>query len=186
MKKVLKWTVIVLVALFLLFKFVAQPYLLKQTKKHSPEMTVTHTYQGNDMEVFYCAPYKKDREIFGGLVPYGQEWRTGANEPTTFSTSKDITIHGKTLKAGKYTVWTIPDKNEWTVIFNDKMYDWGVTLMSGGKKTPREPDHDALQIKVPVQTLPTTVEQFTMGFEETDGIALTLAWDTTKVSVPLQ
>ncbi len=98
------------------------------TKAYSPEETVTYEENSLDLEVFYNRPYKKDRVIFGGLVPYGQVWRTGANEATTFSTNEDLLIDGSTLEAGKYTLWTIPMENSWKVIFNSKMYPWGINL----------------------------------------------------------
>ncbi len=186
MKKFLKWFVIIAGVLLLLFKFIAQPYLKEQTKKHSPEQTITHTMGDTELEVYYNRPYKKGREIFGGLVPYGKVWRTGANEASTFETTKDITVAGKPLPAGKYTLWTIPNQDSWEVIFNKKMYGWGVTLISGGKETPREPGEDALQVTVPTQKLGSTMEQFTISFDQSKGHFLTLAWDDTKVSVPIE
>ncbi len=186
MKKFLIWTVAIVVVLLILFKFIGQPYLRKQTKKLSPEETITHTIGNTQLEIYYNRPYKKGRNIFGGLVPYGKVWRTGANEPTTFETSEDLQIDGQTLPAGKYTLWTIPNEKSWEIIFNRKMYDWGVTLISGGKETPRDPSQDALRVKVPVQKLGSTMEQFTIAFENKDGHFLTLTWDTTKVMVPLK
>jgi hypothetical protein len=64
--------------------------------------------------------------IFGGLVPYGEVWRTGANEATTFTTNQDLLVDGSFLAAGKYTLWTIPGPESWKVIFNSKMYPWGI------------------------------------------------------------
>lgn len=186
MKKFLKWTVGVLAVILLFAVFVGWPYMKKQTKKISPEQVVTFNQDGQDIAVFYCRPYKKDREIFGGLVPYGKVWRTGANEPSTFETANDLTIDGKTLPAGKYTLWTIPGEDSWEVIFNGKMYGWGVTILSGGKETPREPEADVLKISVPVQKSPTVTEQFTIAFEDIPSSAMTLAWDQTKISVPFQ
>ncbi|MDX1719156.1 MAG: DUF2911 domain-containing protein, partial [Salegentibacter mishustinae] len=83
------------------------------TKAHSPEDTVSYTEKDLKMEVFYNRPYKKERDIFGNLVPYNEVWRTGANEATTFETNKDIMVDGSLLKAGKYTLWTIPMEKSW-------------------------------------------------------------------------
>ena len=79
--KVLKWILIVLAALALLFYFVAMPYLKEQTKKNSPQKTVVYTENGMDLTLKYSSPFKKGRVIFGELVPYDAVWRTGANEP---------------------------------------------------------------------------------------------------------
>ena len=187
MKKFLKWLLIIVAGGYLLLAFVIWPYVMKpNTKKHSPEQTITQTMGDTELEIYYNRPYKKGRNIFGGLVPYGKVWRTGANEPTTFETSTDITVAGQPLAAGKYTLWTIPNENSWEIIFNNKMYDWGVTFTSGGDKTPRKPEEDALQVTVPVQKLGSTMEQFTISIDQTDGHFLTLAWDDTKVSVPIE
>ena len=179
MKKFLKWTGIVVgvlaVVLFAAFKF-----FQANTKKASPEATVTYKKDGTDVSVFYCQPARKGREIFGKLVPFGEVWRTGANEATTFTTNKDLSIGGKTLPAGKYTLWTIPEKDQWMVIFNSKQYDWGVSF---GAKASREAEADVLQIKVPVATLASVQERFNISFDESTS-AMILAWDLTKVVVP--
>lgn len=180
MNKVLKWVLIVLVALIVI-GFAGFQYLTYQTKQASPEDTVAYSEGGLEMEVYYNRPSKKDRVIFGELVPYGEVWRTGANEATTFETNQDLTINGKTLPAGKYTLWTIPGQQSWEVIFNSKMYGWGVNFNA---QASREAEHDVLSVEVPVENLGSPVELFTIAFEA--GPALTLSWDQTKVSVPLQ
>ncbi|TAG22339.1 MAG: DUF2911 domain-containing protein [Runella slithyformis] len=181
MNKTLK-KVAIGVGLLVVALFVAYKVLQSQTKKASPEATVTYQKDGADISVFYCRPSKKGREIFGGLIPFGQVWRTGANEATTFTTSKALTIGGKTLPAGKYTLWTIPNKDNWKVIFNNQQYDWGV---SWGGVASREATADVLEVEVPVQTLPSSQEMFTISFDAATS-AMLLAWDTTGVSVPLQ
>ena len=183
--KVLKWILIVLAALILLFFFVGMPYLKRQTKKNSPEKTSAYTMNGFDLLVRYSSPYKKGRVIFGELVPYDSVWRTGANEPTSFETRSDIKVIDKALPAGNYSLWTIPGKNSWTVILNKEIPDWGVTLSSGGRETTRDPEQDILQVVVPVETLSQSVESFTIDFEEGDQLYLRLYWDETRVKVPL-
>ncbi len=154
------------------------------TKAHSPEDTVTYTQEDLKMEVFYNRPYKKERIIFGKLVPYNEVWRTGANEATTFETNKDIMVDGSLLKAGKYTLWTIPMENSWKVIFNKNMYPWGIDL---DEKAYRDPAFDALILEVSTKDLKKTLEQFTIDFKaENEFINLNLAWDATLVSVPIK
>lgn len=154
------------------------------TKAHSPEDTVVYQEETLEMEVFYNRPFKKERVIFGELVPYGEVWRTGANEATTFYTNQDLLVDGSLLPAGKYTLWTIPGKNSWKVIFNSKMYSWGIDK---DKKALREPEFDALVLEVPTTELEATMEQFSIYFERAnDLVFLNLAWDDTRIAVPLK
>jgi len=178
--KYLKWFLIVLGSLLLL-AFAGFKFMQYNTKKASPEATVVYSQDGLDLEVFYNRPGKKGRVIFGGLVPYDKVWRTGANEATTFTTSKALTIGGTVLPAGTYTLWTIPGTTEWTVIFNKKMYPWGVDWNSVAS---REAAHDALRVVVPVEAVPTSEELFTIAFQPSP-LAMTLTWDQTRVTVPL-
>lgn len=184
--KVLKWVLVVLIALILLFVFVGMPYLKEQTKKISPEKTAVYNQNGLDIEVKYSSPFKKDRVIFGELVPYDEVWRTGANEPTTFTTQTDIQINNNRLAAGTYSLWTIPGKKSWTVMFNKEVPDWGVTLISGGRKTTYNKETDALKIEVPVENLDQPLESFTIDFSDTGSLHLTLSWDRTKISIPIK
>jgi hypothetical protein len=184
--RVLKWIVIIVAVLLLSFYFIGMPYLREQTKKHSPEVTNTYTRDGFDLAVTYSSPFRKGRAIFGELVPYNTTWRTGANEPTTFTTASDIKVSGEQLATGKYSLWTIPNPESWTVVFNEKIPDWGVTLSSKGQETTREPEYDVLQVDVPVTTLQQSEESFTIDFNREDGqLFLNLYWDTTKVKVPI-
>lgn len=182
MKKFFKWTGITIAGLAVIL-FAGFKFMQSQTKKHSPEAIVDYSKDGKNISVFYCRPSKKDREIFGGLIPYGKVWRTGANEATTFTTNKDLVIDGKKLPQGKYTLWTIPEKDQWTVIWNKKEYGWGVQ-MNG--EAAREPEADELQVTVPVEALENPVEQLTISITETPSTALELMWDKAKVSIPIQ
>lgn len=177
--------VLAIIALMLLFVFVGMPFMKEQTKKHSPETTATYIQDGYNLKVMYSSPSKKDRVIFGELVPYDVVWRTGANEPTTFTTANDIIINGKTLTAGSYSLWTKPSAKSWDVIFNSNIPEWGVTILSGGAKTTREAEFDVASINVPVQSLPSSIENLTINFEKENQLMLNLAWDKTKVSVPI-
>ena len=153
-------------------------------KPLSPKDTVEFKLNDLELEVFYNRPSKRERIIFGGLVPYDKVWRTGANEATTFETNKPLKIGDGTLAAGLYTLWTIPGESSWQVIFNSKQYPWGV---DEAMKPMREPEFDVLAIEVPVETIENTVEQFTIAFDNsTDNLSLTMAWDNVKIVVPLK
>lgn len=181
MKKVLKWAAIV-VGVLVVGLVVAFKILQANTKKASPEATAEYKSNGTEMSVFYNRPSKRGRAIFGELVPYGEVWRTGANEATTFTTNRDLALGGKTLPAGKYTLWTIPGKETWTVVFNSKQYGWGVDFNS---KASRDADADVLQVQVPAGVQDPPLEQFLISFDETTP-ALVMAWDQTKVAVPMK
>lgn len=155
---------------------------LKNTKSFSPEEEVVFEQGDLEVKVFYNRPSKKGREIFGALVPYDQVWRTGANEATTFETNKDLQIEGQTLKAGKYSVWTIPRENSWTIIFNAEHGQWG--LNSQGEPN-RNPDLDVLKVEAHAVQQDQVFEQFTITFEKSGQDAeMILMWDKTLVSMP--
>lgn len=154
------------------------------TKAHSPEDISHYEEASLKMEVFYNRPFKKNRIIFGNLVPYGEVWRTGANEATTFYSNEDLLVDGSLLKAGTYTLWTIPMKDSWKVIFNSKMYPWGIDL---DKKAYRDPAFDILILETPVTQPDEVLEQFSIYFEKTnDLVFLKLGWDKTLLAVPLK
>ncbi|MBD0851044.1 DUF2911 domain-containing protein [Maribacter arenosus] len=184
MKK-LKWILLVVVAIIALVMFVGMPYMKEQTKKNSPQVTNAYTKNGMDLSVTYSSPSKKDRVIFGELVPYDVVWRTGANEPTTFTTGSDIKVIDKTLPAGTYSFWTKPGKESWEVIFNSEIADWGVTILSGGKETTRNPETDVVNIQVPVERTSSIQEKLNIGFEEGEQVYLIVSWDQTKIKVPI-
>ncbi len=154
-----------------------------QRPKASPPGTATYDKGSLKIEVSYSRPFKKGREIFGQLVPYDRVWRTGANEATTFSTNEPLSIGGKTLPAGKYTLWTIPHADKWQVIFNKRMYPWGINMEG---EASRDPAEDAVEVTVPVEKLPDVTEQFTISVADSTVPTLRLAWDRTQVSVPLK
>ncbi|MCO4822875.1 MAG: DUF2911 domain-containing protein [Flavobacteriaceae bacterium] len=153
-------------------------------KPLSPEDTVEFRLNDLELEVYYNRPSKRDRDIFGGLVSYDKVWRTGANAATTFETNQALKVGKDSLPAGKYTLWTIPNKDHWKVIFNNKQYTWGV---DDAMNPMREPQHDVVMIDIPVEEINNVVEQFTIAFDNsTDNLSLTMAWDKTKIVVPLK
>ncbi len=149
----------------------------------SPKDSVEFKLNDLKLKVFYNRPFKKGRNIFGGLVPYGQVWRTGANEATMFTTNQDLRIGAYLVPKGEYTLWTVPNDSIWKVMFNTKEYKWGVDEQM---KPMWDPNFDLLELDIPVETLDSVVEQFTISFDNTtDNLKLTIVWDKTKIAVPL-
>jgi len=181
--KIILWISGILIALVLIFMFVVVPVMKKNTKKHSPEQNITFTQNDLQIDLFYSSPAKKGRAIFGGLVPYDEVWRTGANEATTFTTNKDLSIDGKTLPAGKYSLWTIPGKESWQIIFNDHIYDWGVRWQDS--KAKREAEYDKLIVTALVSESITSKENFAINVVETPKRELVLLFSWDQVVVPL-
>ena len=180
LKRVLILLSLIAIGLFLYSVFVENIF----EKRLSPKDTVEFKLNDLKLEVFYNRPFKKEREVFGALVPFNQVWRTGANEATTFKTNRPMEVKGKLLPAGKYTLWTVPKDSTWTIIFNSKQYSWGV---NAEMQPMWDPNYDAISVEVPVQKLEKPVEQFTIAFDNsTDNLYLTMAWDVVKVAVPLK
>jgi DUF2911 family protein len=96
-----------------------------QVPRPSPKSSISQTVGFTDVTITYSRPAARGRQIFGGLVPYGTVWRTGANEATTISFSNDVTINGQPLPKGTYSLHTIPGKDQWTIIFNKVANQWG-------------------------------------------------------------
>jgi|SRR5690606_29774570 len=129
--------------------------------------------------VLYSRPQKRDREIFGTLVPYGEVWRTGANEATELTLYNDMTVGDETITAGTYTLYTIPEENEWTVILNKSTNIWGAY--------DYHVEEDLARIKVPVKRASTSIESLSMAFVPTEGGAnLQIGWDDRYVEVPFK
>ncbi len=152
------------------------------TKSFSPEEQVKFENGDLKISVVYNRPSKKGRVIFGELVPYGKVWRTGANEATTFETNKDLTFGDKFLKAGKYSLWTMPGEQTWTILFNSESGQWGVGFNG---EANRNPARDVVSVEVPSVAIDKEFEQFTIAVEKMgEEHELTFIWDKTLVSVP--
>ncbi len=165
------------VSLFLL----AQCLLAQEEFKPrlSPLAIIGIRYKDNYIKITYSQPQKKSREIFGNLVPYGKVWRTGANEATEITATKDIQIDSIILKAGTYSIFTIPDKHQWTIIINSDVGLWGAYNYNEQKNIWR--------FAVPVQPSDRKYEYFTMTFDHRNEVAdLLIMWDRTKVAVPIK
>jgi len=126
------------------------------TPQQSPKSTLTQKVGLTDFTVIYSRPGVKGRVIFGDLVPFGQTWRTGANESTKFSFTEDIILDGKTLKAGDYAIYTVPNKDIWDFIFYKNTTHWG------NPEVWKEEDV-ALRVKIKPATI-SKVETLTFDF----------------------
>lgn len=178
--KFLKWFLIIVVILGALL-FGGFQIMKMNTKKASPEAEVVLQDGKTEVEIFYNRPSKRGRRIFGDLVPYGKVWRTGANEATTFTTSSDLMIMDQKLAKGAYTLWTIPGKISWKVIWNSKQYPWGVDWES---QPSRKAEFDVLTLDVPVNKLSKEVEMFTISLENSNPNLMRMEWEETGLIIP--
>ncbi len=149
----------------------------------SPASTVTQKVGLTDVTVTYSRPSVKGRAIFGGdVVPYDKMWRTGANAATVIKFSDAVTIAGNKVPAGEYALYTIPGKNEWTIILHKNTKHWG----DGGKEYKQE--EDQARFKVKPETNPRAVESFTINFANLKNNAadVELMWDKTIASFTIE
>jgi Protein of unknown function (DUF2911) len=133
---------------------------------------------GKTIKTDYSSPRMRGRKIYGGLVPYGEVWRTGANEATTFVAGADLLVGGKAVPAGSYTIFTVPTADKWTLIVNKKTGEWGI---------PYKYESDELtRVEMKVSQLPSPVEDFTISYAPSgDGCTMQLDWATTRASVKI-
>ncbi|MFZ1806358.1 MAG: DUF2911 domain-containing protein [Cyclobacteriaceae bacterium] len=152
---------------------------LAQEQRTSPLSITTSRYKDTYVKIVYSQPHKKGRDIFGKLVPYGEVWRTGANEATEITITGDILVNDQELKEGTYSIFTIPNEASWTVIFNADLGLWGSYNYN--------PKKDSLRIDVPVLVTNEVAEAFTIGIDPRNNEAdFFFHWDKTKVVVPVQ
>jgi hypothetical protein len=146
----------------------------------SPLEVVSYKYKDAYVKIIYSRPLKKNREIFGKLVPYGEVWRTGANEATEITLTRDVTIMGKPVPAGTYSLFTIPQQNIWTIILNKELGQWGAYNYNSKQ--------DFGRWDVPVNRLPgKSQEIFTIQFTNKNNVTdLSICWDDICVTLPIQ
>lgn len=144
--------------------------------KPSPAASATCDLGSGTIKTDYSSPRVKGRKIYGGLVPSGEVWRTGANEATTFVTSGDVVVGGKTVPAASYTIFTVPGSDKWTLIINKKTGEWGI---------PYKYESDELaRVDMKVSKLPAPVENFTIAYDKTgNGCTMRIDWENTRASV---
>jgi Protein of unknown function (DUF2911) len=152
-----------------------------KTPAPSPKATVSQVIGLTDVSVDYSRPSAKGRIIFGDLVPFGKLWRTGANQNSMITFSEDVLIDGKTLKKGKYALYTTPKADSWDVFFYSDTDNWG---------TPEEFDDSKVAAKTTVkpEILNRNVETFTIGFNSLDNNFgyLELSWEKTIVAIKIE
>jgi hypothetical protein len=146
----------------------------------SPLSIASLRYKDTYFKIVYSQPLKRGREIFDTVVPYGEVWRTGANEATEITVTRDIIVNGTPLKAGTYSLFTIPEKDNWTIILNSELGLWGSYNYNSKL--------DVLRFQVPVQLLKDVVyEPFTINIDQkNDKAEVILLWDSVRVSFPIQ
>jgi hypothetical protein len=150
-----------------------------QGRKASPAASASCDLgAGKTIETAYHSPRMNGRKIYGGLVPFGEVWRTGANEATTFVTSADIVVSGKSIPAGSYTIFTVPTAGKWTLIINQKTGEWGI---------PYKYESDELsRVDMKVENLPFPVENFAISYERSGtGCTMNIDWEATRASVDI-
>lgn len=162
---------------YLLLAFVAISSILPACAQDQQRKSPHETVKDGNISVTYGRPYKKGRDIFGGLEAFGKVWRAGADEATEITFAKDGSLGGQPVKAGTYTLFVIPEKTEWTIILNSQLKQWGAYDYDKNK------DKDVLKVKAPVKTLGSPVEQFTIRFNAGNMI---FAWDKTEVAVAVK
>lgn len=150
-----------------------------KSKRPSPPGNAQCAFaDGKKINIDYSRPSMKGRKIYGELVPWDQEWRTGANEATTFVTDTDVIIGGTKVPAGSYTLYTVPSQKEWQLVISKKTGQWGIPYP--GK------ENDLARIPMKASSLKAPVEQLTIGFDKkAKQCTLNIDWETTRASVAI-
>jgi DUF2911 family protein len=161
-----------------IFALAATGHAEEKEKRASPHAEVSATLGGKKITVSYGRPYVKGRAIFGGLVPWNEVWRTGADEATTFTTEADVVVGGLKVPKGEYALFTIPTEKQWTLVLNKTAKQWGAFKYDAKQDLGRVPMMVASNAK-PVEQL--TIELVPAGKQ----VTLKLSWDKTVASVAI-
>jgi len=155
-----------------------------KSKRPSPPASAACKFSdGKTIKIDYSSPRAKGRKIFGdtsekALVPYGQIWRTGANDATTFVTDTNVTVGGKAVPAGSYTIFTVPKADAWSLVISKKTGEWG-TDYPGEKE-------DLVRAPMTVSKTSAPVENFTIAFDQAGSkCTLRMEWENTRASVEI-
>jgi hypothetical protein len=183
MKKIISTLFVTAIALAGALPVAAQSNRAASTGGVSPHETTSRVIDGNRVTVTYGRPFTKNprtgevRKIWGGLVPYGEPWRMGADEATLLLTQKPIELGGKTIPAGAYTLYMVPNENGTSQLaISTRLGGWGVPVDTG---------HDLARVDLQKEALDKPVDQFTMAIEKgSSGGTLKLMWENTRFSVP--
>jgi len=161
------------VLIFSLMSFAQQD---KNARPSPPAQAQCRFSDGKTITTDYSSPRAKGRKIFGGLVPYGEVWRTGANDATTFVTTANLSLEGKDIPAGSYTVFTVPAQDKWTLIINKRTGEWGIPYKYQSEELARVP--------MQASSTPGPVENFTIAFNQGgSNCTLQMSWESTQASV---
>jgi hypothetical protein len=150
-----------------------------KSKRPSPPASANCKFSdGKTVKIDYSSPRAKGRKIFGGVVSYGEVWRTGANEATTFVADTNVTVGGKAVPAGSYTIFTLPKADAWTLIISKKTGEWG-TDYAGEKE-------DLARVPMSVAKTSAPVENFTVAFDQAGGkCTLRMEWENTRAKLEI-
>jgi len=159
---------------------VAAIVIAQENKPASPPGEATLKFaDGKTVTIQYSRPSMRGRKIFGGLVPYGEVWRTGANAATSLKTDVALNIGGANVPAGSYTLYTLPEMSSWKLIINKQTGQWGTEYSQG---------QDLDRVNMKVTGRPSALELFTISFDKTgsDSAVLKLEWENTVASVDMK
>ncbi len=171
--------IVISTTLLLSLSVVASAQMKDKSQRPSPPAKAQCKFSdGKTITVDYSSPRAKGRKIFGGLVPYGEIWRTGANEATTFVTDANLMVGGKNVPAGNYTIFTIPSPDKWTLIINEKTGEWGIPYKYESDEFARA--------DMQVSKTSALVANFTISFHEVGtGCHMYLDWENTRATVQI-
>jgi hypothetical protein len=175
--KTLKLTSIVFFSTVLL---ASGAFAQDKSKRPSPPDSAAAKIGAANVSINYSSPSLKGRKIGTDLAPYGKVWRFGANEPTIFTTDKDIKVEGKTLHAGKYAVFAIPNENEWQILFSSVIPSWGITRTG---ETTYDPANNVLTANVKPKTSTQTYERWKIEFAKP---GMVCHWGNVEVPVAIK
>jgi hypothetical protein len=148
-----------------------------KSKRPSPPASAECKFaDGKMIRVDYSSPRMRGRMIYGGLVPYRQVWRTGANEATTLVTDTDLVAGKKDVPAGSYTLFTLINPDKWLLIISKKTGEWGIPYPGS--------EFDLARVDLKVSDLSSPKENFTISFDQSGaGCAMKMDWETTRASI---
>jgi hypothetical protein len=170
-------------AIVALFAFLSATACFSQgdkSKRPSPPASASCDLGGGKtVKTDYSSPRMKGRKIYGSLVPYGEVWRTGANESTTFVTSSDVTVGGTNVPAGSYTIFTVPNADKWSLVISKKTGEWGTEYPGQG--------NDLARIDMKVSKVSSPVENFKISYDKSgNGCTMNIDWENTRASVDIK
>jgi hypothetical protein len=177
---------LIAVSLFAVAMFASAQMNMSEDKSNRPSPPASAACKfsdGKTIKIDYSSPRAKGRKIFGeasekALVPYGQIWRTGANDATTFVTDTNVTVGGKAVPAGSYTIFTVPKADAWSLVISRKTGEWG-TDYPGEKE-------DLVRVPMTVSKTSAPVENFTIAFDQAGSkCTLRTEWENTRTSVEI-